>query len=382
MGVYMKKTSGITLVELLVSVVILGTILLFSSSFQISSQKITTTVIDDTTLTEELRNTGAIISDEIQRAVYVFPPCGSYTLNSAPVVAACDNFAPFPTTYNPTRMNVNFSRFVLGGATAEFTRRPGATGTGASTWEVGFGNTASPILAMIVAPRVTSSVCGTGNTASCYQFVAYYPVLRSQVSRTATNNSRERLDSNPSNDAMWVLMEYRRSLSVAFNVGAVNLSVPGLNTISIPGVSWGDVGSASGPVADPRKQSVDSIPAIVAGETSTFALASMTSRLSETVKNLNATTCGTCATILMAGIAPNTGFQVLFEQRIPVTPITTGCATSPNDPVCFTGRNSIDERGVTEIRLKLQAGFVRSGRTAVVPSAPIEVFASPRNIAY
>lgn len=395
----MKKTTGFTLVELLVSITLLGFILLFAGSFQISSQKITTSVIDDTTLTEELRNAANIISDEVQRAIYIFPPCGTYATNANTTLAACDNAAPFPATYNPARMNVNFSKFVLGGAGADFTRRPGvASSATSSTWEVGV-DPGAPILAMIVAPKNTSTTptiasCGSGASDACYQFVAYFPVRRSQVSRSSSDPlplSKKKLDESTANANTWVIIEYRASLLNTTNdVPATSANVPGgVGTVSFPPVTWSAVRAIStpgiNPIPDALRQTINAIPAINAGQTSAFALASFTSRMSDTVTRLNGLANG-IPNILISGIAPydgtTSGFQVIFDARRPVTPAPAVCTTTPTDPSCSSGRNSVDERGAIEVKLRLQAAFVRNGKTVVVPTKPIEVFSSPRNIPY
>jgi hypothetical protein len=60
--------------------------------------------------------------------------------------------------------------------------------------------------------------------------------------------------------------------------------------------------------------------------------------------------------VVLENIRPNEGFQIDYPL------------------------GSIDERGVTEVRLRLQAMVTQRGKQVAVPSQPLEFFASPRNI--
>jgi prepilin-type N-terminal cleavage/methylation domain-containing protein len=358
----MKTRKGFTLIEILVSLGIFGVIMVLVLSLQANSSQTTRLIVSQSKVQEELRYAAAIIADEVQRAIYVFPPCGIYSSGQPSTVATCDLDAPFPSDYVPNKMNVRFSKFVLGGNSGDFTRKPGASAgsTGASTWEVG-SNTA-PILAMITAPKNISGSCSSGSSDSCYQFVAYYPVLRSQVSRQAGSlTSSERLDPDFGNKDRWVIMEYRLSLGkgASPDIPALTVAVPGVGNINVPAISWSEVGESDGPQADPLQQTIDSIPSITANTSVSFTLAAFNSRMNSTVQNISNRACGgNCASILIPNITPVTGFQIEF----------------PN--------GAIDERGVTEVRLKLQGSYFSSGVETKVPPSPIETFASPRNISY
>jgi hypothetical protein len=43
-------------------------------------------------------------------------------------------------------------------------------------------------------------------------------------------------------------------------------------------------------------------------------------------------------------------------------------------------QTSIDERGVTEVRIQLQAGIASGTEVTLFPKTPLEIFASPRNL--
>ena len=70
----LKKQAAFTLVELMVSMGLLGTFLVMINQYFISSNTITSSIAVQTTSQEELRTAGAIINDTVQRAIYVFLP--------------------------------------------------------------------------------------------------------------------------------------------------------------------------------------------------------------------------------------------------------------------------------------------------------------------
>ncbi len=407
-----SKKSGLTLVELLVSAALLGAILLFSAQYFAQTSQLNSTIVSQATLQEELRNAGNIITDEIQRAVYVFPPCGIYSSARQPtptLLPGCTGFAITPTATTLSLLNVSWSRFTMA-TTGNITKRPD---DGTYVWEVGRTPNA-PILAMIVAPYNPSKPCdaGSGNTndGGCYQFVAYYPVRREQVTRGFSGNnatSGDLLDVNSNESSQWVIMEYRRRLSANLYYDlapfTTSFDIPGVGTMTsgalvsglilgpVVPTRWRDAGcdlNAAGvfdpvmtnwicekinradtsptapkypsPDPDPRptnQESPTSLPAIAKGSDGSFDLVRFSARMAATVRWINDSTPRGTSRILVENIRPTDGFSVEFT--------TAG----------------MDERGATEVRLRLQGELNRGGQPVRFPAQPLEFFSTPRNIA-
>ncbi len=380
----MKNSQGFTLIELLISLTVFSILMIGVLAMQRDATQISRSVINQTAIQDDLRNAAAIISDEVQRAIYVFPPCGRYSSGATPTLVACG--AAFATGYVPNVMNVNFSAFTFS-ATGSITARPNATGTSVAdrTWEVRDldANRAAPILAMIVAPRRpnnnecdrggSSSEIATSKAQGCYQFVAYFPIRRSQVTGTATTYTAEQLEPDPENNNQWVLMEYRKNLDS--NILATSVTAAG-SPVSVPAVRWDEVGCnlegygcALGtnvrPVTDPdtdtQRRDI-ALPAIARGTIDSALLASFVSRMNSTV----ATVDGGSTQILMVGIQPQRG---------------SGATANSGFQIDFSGLTTTDERGVLAVRLRLRAEIIRNTITYTVPaSGPLEVFSAPRNI--
>lgn len=158
-----SKTSGLTLVELLIGMLILGVLLaainnVFSSSLGAASDvQARSELVSDAQIAEQ------IIAGRLKEAWYVFPPGTTLRMTSSG-----------PTAQNPV--------------------------TNSYDWTV---NT-HPIVAMILPPRSTALPCSSGNLY-CYAFYAYYPVKRSGVAGTGA----EKLNADSANDtSAWVMMEY------------------------------------------------------------------------------------------------------------------------------------------------------------------------------
>lgn len=390
----LRKQVAFTLVELLVSMGLLGTFLMVINQYFISSNTITSSIAVQTTSQEELRTAGAIINDTVQRAIYVFPPCGAYT--SAPTSGTGivpDPIIPAASTCGAVTgaaiqaVQVTWSIFKLGNSDKT------VTGPHLSTiWQVG-KNPKAPILAMIVAPKQPTLECETATASqSCYQFVAYYPVLRKQltIGQTTplgtlnTSSSLENLPPDDQNLDTWVIMEYRKNLD--FDTLPKSVTING-TAVSVPAIRWSDVGCqnnttipcTNAPESDPNTTATRALPAIMKGEADPEDINNFSARMKATVDqmidtttkancaDLTATNCNGQADILVEGIAPynevtkQSGFMIEF----PVKPTST--------------YNSIDERGVTEVRIRLSSGLKsRAGTPAL---APVEYFTSPRNIA-
>jgi prepilin-type N-terminal cleavage/methylation domain-containing protein len=404
-----RWTKGFTLVELLVSMAVLGVILVAVSGIFASANQIGAIVSNQTALQQELRIAGNIITDEVQRAMYVYPPCGIYGGSTTPVLKVNCATTDFPTTVatvDPTKMYVGYSKLDIFS-----TGLRGMKPDGTYDWKV--GDTTAPILAMITAPRNPWLPCEAGggfiNSGACYTFVAYFAVKRKQVTRgylTNAANSRDLLDSNDANKDQWVLMEYRRNLdknvldyssfSIFNGIDVLGVGKQTYNTLvkidsnnlTIPTMRWRDAGcnlvtpatsvygtiAASAdqiceksaglplpaPTTDPQlsvQNSGNGLPAIARNTTDPNTLALFATRMNAITLWVKKNSGQGTAKILIENINPNTGFQVEFPD------------------------GSIDERGVLQVRLKLQGSLIRGGQKSIFPAQPLEYFASPRNIA-
>jgi type II secretory pathway pseudopilin PulG len=172
----MRKNAGLTLVELLVAAAIMLVVLgLITSGIQ-SGSGVVTQVVSEGEILEDTRVAAQLIADTVAKAVYVYPPGATLTLNSAGSW----------TVLNP-RTNKNL-------------------------WRIG----TDPMLAFIEAPKRTDLPCvfidekgkKQNNEDACLFFVAYYPVKRSTVAKQKNYSYL----TEAQNDSSWMLFEYRKSL--------------------------------------------------------------------------------------------------------------------------------------------------------------------------
>jgi prepilin-type N-terminal cleavage/methylation domain-containing protein len=438
-----KRLNGFTILEMLVSMALLSIITLAVMQYLMSGLSATRTVANQTTLQADLRITGAIIADEVQRAIYVFPPCGEYgtskDLNGVSVIAptidtTCDAVSTGEGD-DPTKVRVSFSRINMGKKGSKGTTLYNAGGVsanqyrwqvGTSTLPIGDANRSYPILMMIVAPRDSKMQCrvtvGTGTKVQrdgCYQFVAYYPVPRKYMTKeyapgsgfpsqvnmadesgieqtddgTVSGNKIrvEQLEPNSGNQDQWVLMEYRRNLDT--NINASGDAIVTSNDVSsksipqalgaagaplsfdVPRINWGSVGcgqdvannkfseacpigyTTPNPDPSPENQATaNSIPAIRRGTKDMAPIVSFRMRITAVHDWLEETWKPGSGKILLDNLRPNEGFQVEFPD------------------------SSIDERGVNEVRVKLQMELDPGYKAVRIPAEPLEFFAVPRNI--
>jgi prepilin-type N-terminal cleavage/methylation domain-containing protein len=163
--------QGVTLVELLIAASILLVILGIITQGMQSGSRVVTSVISETEILEDTRIAAQMIADGVARAVYVYPPGASITLNQS------------------TTWRVKNSR------------------SNSNTWVIG----QDPMVAYLEAPKRPTGTCSdVSETAkeSCLYFVAYYALLRSAV----TENLSYLQDD--SNEEAWVLFEYRRRINL------------------------------------------------------------------------------------------------------------------------------------------------------------------------
>ncbi len=394
------KKSGFTTLELLVATGLLGLVLSLVMQFFVTASSTTRTITNQAALQNELRTAAEIIGDEVQRAYYVFPPCGTYTGTATPpVFASCTSFTT-PTVASILNLNVTWSKFNIVSSGTRF-QKP----SGGYVWSV--GSSTDPILAMISPPKNPAITCSNATGTSkdgCFRFVAFFPVKRSGVTASTSAAPRDFVNEDTENKNGWVLMEYRKNLdyNVAFNSPYTSLTVPGLgsltssgtstdnfgkltmtgfSTLSIPPINWLDAGCFSvdnnnsdctlisnstttrlnDPSYDPApsiQQTEGSLPRIqnLSNNTS-INLATFSARMQAVVRALELDSTPGTPRVLVDYIEPNTGFSVDFAQA-----------------------GSVDQRGVTEVRLKLQGGIRQNGKVIVFPSQPVEIYATPRNI--
>lgn len=157
-----QGTQAFTLMELLIAVALGALLLLVLSEVLVSSSRSATDLQGRNELQEDSQIAQNYAAGQLREAAYVFPPGATLTLGS--------------------------------GVT---TRRPGG-----GSWVVGG---AAPIVAFVRPPqRPAATRCEDGG---CYQFMAYYPVLRSTWVGGVSGQNNPGQDST--NGDRWVLVEYR-----------------------------------------------------------------------------------------------------------------------------------------------------------------------------
>ncbi len=426
----MKKLSsqGFSLIELVISMAIFSVIILALMQVFMSSNKISTLVSNQATLQQELRNSGNLMIDEMQRAIYIYPPCGVYSFTAVRTLKPGCTPASFPSTaaaQDTTKMYVGFSKLPLFSS-----GNRGQKPNGTYDWEV--GDATAPILAMIVAPSRPWERCeaGNGNTnpGACYAFVAYFAVRREQVTRgyngNATNGltADDLLEPDVNNKNQWVIMEYRRNLDEnmrdysAFSsflnnaavlgvgkliAGGNTLQTFGIGDLSMPAMRWRDAGcdlledptkteiygvqeadqtlwdcetdnglasgiKLSGPTSDPLQ----------VNQVSLNSLPALAKGVSDPNQLALFAARMTAITLWVVKNASQGTAKVLVDNIEPYVDNTKPGGFAVDFPAA-----SSDPRGATEVRLKLQGGLIRGGTKAVFPATPIEFFGSPRNIA-
>jgi prepilin-type N-terminal cleavage/methylation domain-containing protein len=165
-----RPTDGFTLVEMLVSMAILGVLTLaftqiFGGTLQASSQ-----INSRNELISEGQIAQQIIAARLQGATYVYPTGTTLRLGSG------------VTTINSVR-----------------------SGAG-QNWVVG----TDPIVAMVLPPTDIGT-CSAGSPNACFTFYAYYPYQRgAYLGSSLSNISKPTPDA--ANNNQWLLLEYRRNI--------------------------------------------------------------------------------------------------------------------------------------------------------------------------
>lgn len=180
--------GGLTLVELLVGMALMGVVLTALVSYFSQGSRVATQSSGRAELQQEVLTAQQLIAGRLKEAWYVFPEGQEFSMGNG-----------------------------------DFRKNPlNATGTavidnGSGTWKVG----THPFLALILPPKLTgSSTCpasssSSGNVDYCYRFFAYYPVNRSVWvgnAGGASSPSASNPGDDPANANVWVLAEYRKTL--------------------------------------------------------------------------------------------------------------------------------------------------------------------------
>lgn len=175
--------KGLTLVELLVGMALMGIILTALVSLFMQSSKASMQSSARADLQQETLNAQQLIAGKLKEAWYIYPQGQTITMTSTAL-----------------------------------TRRP----AGGNTWTVG----TDPILAMLLPPRSSTNTCNPASTSTaatgespngCYRFLAYFPVKRSVWVAATLSESWRNPGPDAPNDETWVLAEYRGLMPSTFN---------------------------------------------------------------------------------------------------------------------------------------------------------------------
>lgn len=203
--------AGFTLLELLVSMAILGILMLAFTQIFGGSLKASSEINSRNELISEGQVAQQLIASRLQNAYYIYT--GTLQLTSS-------------------------------GATTKNTVRSGAV----QSWTVG----TDPFVAMLVPPTA-AGLCQTGQTQFCFTFYAYYPMLRGELIK----NVSAAPPADPNNENVWVLMEYRANI-----VDNVDRTSDQLKDPPLPGTAYGNAyyGGRSGQMLVDYVQPVTAAP--------------------------------------------------------------------------------------------------------------------------
>jgi prepilin-type N-terminal cleavage/methylation domain-containing protein len=176
-----SRFSGFTLVELLVVIALLGVFLGMMANSVNQTGKYTANVVNRSEQLDDMRVAGQMIADQVNKALYIYPPGSSITFSATPVASTVTN-------------------------------------NGSPTWVVG----RDPIIAYIEPPvkPAADGVCSTGTPATpatqdqedaCIFFVAYIAVKRSYLTDTAAERETYGAEDTRNPDVS-MIFEYRKRL--------------------------------------------------------------------------------------------------------------------------------------------------------------------------
>ena len=183
--------GGLTLVELLVGMALLGIVLTALVNYFSQGSRVATQSSGRAELQQEVLNVQQLIAGRLKEAWYVYPAGQTLQLGSTSASTAA-------LRQNPVS---------------------GSTWYGTANWLTG----TDPVLALLLPPRASGTCpAETATTAQkaagadfCYRFFAYYPVKRSTWV-SGTGGTTAPTASNPGSDTAnadtWVLAEYRKTL--------------------------------------------------------------------------------------------------------------------------------------------------------------------------
>jgi prepilin-type N-terminal cleavage/methylation domain-containing protein len=98
----MKHRTGISLIELLISMAILGILLAMLTAFLVNNQQVTTTQISNATLSNDLRLAHLRIGEIVAQAHYIYPSGQTISINGTAYTTGKEALAvlvPRGTTY-------------------------------------------------------------------------------------------------------------------------------------------------------------------------------------------------------------------------------------------------------------------------------------------
>jgi len=164
---------GFTLLEVLISLLILGIISLAFIRIFSTTLDATDRITDRNALLHEAQIAEQVIANRVKLAWYIFPPGTSIYINNG------------ATTHNYLASS--------------------------NTWVVG----TDPILAMVLPPKKPghTEMCDSSHRKYCFRFYAYYAFKRSDYINAVSPSSAEALYPDSNNGDTWVIMEFRRTLT-------------------------------------------------------------------------------------------------------------------------------------------------------------------------